>query len=80
MGPCAMVEVVMGDGANWIWSICEEQFPGASQMVDLYYARQHLWDLGGKLHQPVVSNAAPALSRRRQGRETGGQTAVSLAG
>jgi len=40
----------MGDGADWIWNICEEQFPGAIQIVDLYHARQHLWDLGGKLH------------------------------
>ena len=31
-------------------SFLEEQFPGAIQIVDLYHARQHLWDLGGKLH------------------------------
>ena len=42
--------MVLGDGADWIWNICEEQFPGAIQIVDLYHARQHLWDLGGKLH------------------------------
>jgi hypothetical protein len=46
----AHLKVVMGDGADWIWNICEEQFPGAIQIVDLYHARQHLWDLGGKLH------------------------------
>ena len=46
----AQVKVVMGDDADWIWNICEEQFPGAIQIVDLYHARQHLWDLGGKLH------------------------------
>jgi len=46
----AHVKVVMGDGADWIWNICEEQFPGAIQIVDLYHARQHLWDLSGKLH------------------------------
>jgi hypothetical protein len=40
----------IGDGADWIWNICQEQFPGAIQIVDLYHARQHLWDLGGKLH------------------------------
>lgn len=45
----AQVKVVMGDGADWIWNICQEQFPGAIQIVDLYHARQHLWDLGGKL-------------------------------
>lgn len=46
----AQVKVVMGDGAEWIWNICQEQFPGAIQIVDLYHARQHLWDLGGQLH------------------------------
>ena len=46
----AQIKVVMGDGADWIWNISEEQFPGAIQIVDLYHARQHLWDLGGKLH------------------------------
>ena len=46
----AQVKVVMGDGADWIWNICEEQFPGAIQIVDLFHARQHLWDLGGQLH------------------------------
>jgi hypothetical protein len=46
----AQVKIVMGDGADWIWNICEEQFPGAVQIVDLYHARQHLWDLGAQFH------------------------------
>ncbi|MBI3695458.1 MAG: ISKra4 family transposase [Acidobacteria bacterium] len=43
-------KVVMGDGAEWIWNLRQEQFPGAIEIVDLYHARQHLWDLGTKLH------------------------------
>jgi len=43
-------KVVMGDGAEWIWNIRQEQFPGAIEIVDLFHARQHLWDLGAKLH------------------------------
>ena len=46
----AQVKVVMGDGADWIWNTAEEQFPGVIQIVDLYHARQHLWDLGGQFH------------------------------
>jgi len=46
----ARVKVVMGDGADWIWNICKEQFPGAIEIVDLYHARQHLWDLAGQLY------------------------------
>jgi hypothetical protein len=43
-------KVVMGDGAEWIWNIADRHFPGAVQIVDLYHARQHLWDLARKLY------------------------------
>jgi hypothetical protein len=46
----AQKKVVMGDGAEWIWNLAEQHFPGAVQIVDLYHARQHLWDLARKLH------------------------------
>lgn len=47
---CAQKKVVMGDGAEWIWNLAREHFPGAIQIVDLYHARQHLWDLARRLH------------------------------
>jgi hypothetical protein len=43
-------KVVLGDGAEWIWNIANQHFPGAIQIVDLYHARQHLWELARKLH------------------------------
>jgi hypothetical protein len=43
-------KVVMGDGAEWIWNLAEPYFPGAVQIVDLYHARQHLWELARKLN------------------------------
>jgi hypothetical protein len=43
-------KVVMGDGAEWIWNLADQHFPGAAQIVDLYHARQHLWELARKLH------------------------------
>ena len=46
----AAKQVVMGDGAEWIWNLAEQHFPGAVQIVDLYHARQHLWELARKLH------------------------------
>ncbi|MDX1980456.1 MAG: ISKra4 family transposase [Bryobacteraceae bacterium] len=46
----AQKKVVMGDGAEWIWNLADQHFPGAIQIVDLYHARQHLWDLARKLH------------------------------
>lgn len=34
--------VVLGDGAEWIWNLATEQFPGATQIVDRFHANQHL--------------------------------------
>jgi len=45
----AQKKVVIGDGAIWIWNLADQHFPSAIQIVDLYHARQHLWDLSAKL-------------------------------
>jgi hypothetical protein len=36
---------VIGDGAAWIWGIATSKFPEATQIVDLYHAREHLHSL-----------------------------------
>ena len=41
--------VVLADGALWIWILAALHFPQAIQIVDLYHARKHLWDLAAKL-------------------------------
>jgi hypothetical protein len=46
----ALLKVVMGDGAEWIWNIADLHFPGAIQIVDLYHARQHLWEVARTLY------------------------------
>ena len=46
----ATKKVVMGDGAEWIWNLAKPYFPGAVQIVDLFHARQHLWELVRRLH------------------------------
>jgi hypothetical protein len=46
----AAKKVVIGDGAEWIWNLADLHFPGAIQIVDLYHARQHLWELARKLY------------------------------
>jgi hypothetical protein len=45
----ALVKVIMGDGSVWIWNQADLHFPGALQIVDLYHAREHLWELARKL-------------------------------
>lgn len=42
--------VVLGDGAPWIWNLTEELFPGAIQIVDLYHAKGHLWDVAKAIY------------------------------
>src|SRR3989440_5493183 len=37
--------VVIGDGAPWIWHLAAEHFPAAVQIVDLYHAKEHVWDV-----------------------------------
>jgi hypothetical protein len=37
--------VILGDGAVWIWNIADELFPAATQIVDIYHAREHVHDL-----------------------------------
>lgn len=41
----AVQKVVISDGAEWIRNIVEVHFPGAIHIVDLYHARQHLWEV-----------------------------------
>lgn len=41
----ALIRVVMGDGAEWIWNLAALHFLGAILIVDLYHARQHLWEV-----------------------------------
>ena len=45
----AKKKVILGDGAPWIWNLAHQHFPGAIEIVDLYPARQHLWELSAKL-------------------------------
>jgi hypothetical protein len=39
-------QVVLGDGAAWIWNIADAQFPDATQIVDRFHVKQHLSDVG----------------------------------
>jgi hypothetical protein len=51
-------KVVMGDGAEWIWNLADQHFPGAIQIVDLYHARPTSVGLGAQTLSPSRSRAA----------------------
>jgi hypothetical protein len=40
---------ILGDGAAWIWNIATAKFPEATQVADLFHAREHLHDLARSL-------------------------------
>ena len=60
-------KVIIGDGAEWIWNLADQHFPGAVQIVDLYHARQHLWDLARTLHpnDPMNQKAWMKVHQKR---------------
>ena len=45
----AKKKVVLGDGAEWIWNIADQHFAGAIQIVDIWHAREHLWDVAAQI-------------------------------
>jgi hypothetical protein len=49
--------VVLGDGAPWIWKLVAEHFPGAVQIVDLYHAQQHVWEVAHAVFGPSSQQA-----------------------
>jgi hypothetical protein len=68
----ARKKVVIGDGAPWIWNLTAEHFPEAIQIVDLYHARQHLWDLSAQLW-PSDERRRRLWTRRREKQLEGGR-------
>ena len=68
--------VVLGDGAPWIWNIADELFPGAVQIVDLFHAKQHLWDVAKTVYGPGTDMAERWAKRRRDELDDGRLDAV----
>ena len=67
----ATIRVVMGDGSHWIWNLADQHFPGAIQIVDLYHAREHLWDLARQLHPADTAAQKRWLMRKLDWLENG---------
>ena len=65
-------KVVIGDGAEWIRNIADQHFPGAIQIVDLFHARQHLWNIARALH-PLDPPAQQRWILRHQPKLDSGQ-------
>jgi hypothetical protein len=55
---------VLGDGAAWIWGIATDKFPEATQIVDLYHAREHLHSLTRSLNFMLLDRKEEWLAAR----------------
>lgn len=54
--------IVIGDGAKWIWELANKEFPFATQIVDWYHAKQHLYNIISLLYKDINKNDAVVFS------------------
>ena len=45
-------QVILGDGAPWIWNFADEHFPDAIQIVDIFHAKGHLFESAKAIYGP----------------------------
>ncbi len=60
----AQRQIVLGDGATWIWNLADELFPGAIQIVDRFHAKQKLSDVAKSMYGSE-SESAKEWGRQR---------------
>ena len=67
---------IIGDGAEWIWNIAGDRFPGARQIVDLYHAREHYWELARVIYAAQQKRLPAWTEARREELDRGDVSAV----
>ena len=72
--------VVLGDGAVWIWNLADQLFPAATQIVDLYHAREHVHDLAALATRLLRGSQPDWLTRRLEELDAGDIPALLAAG
>jgi hypothetical protein len=67
---------ILGDGAAWIWNIATDKFPEATQIVDLFHAREHLHDLARQLEFMLLDHKQEWLEARLEDLDYGDIDAI----
>jgi len=70
---------VIGDGAAWIWNLATARFPEATQIVDLYHAREHLHSLTRSLEFMLLDRKEEWLAARMEDLDYGYIDGISAA-
>jgi hypothetical protein len=52
---------VLGDGAEWIWNLAEQRFPGGSQCLDFWHGAAYLGSAANAAFGPGTGEAAAEL-------------------
>ncbi len=65
-------QVVLGDGAPWIWNLAGEHFPEAIQIVDRFHAKEHLSGVAKVLYG-APSDLGDAWAKARHAELDAGQ-------
>ncbi len=71
--------VTLGDGAAWIWNLASQYFPEATQIVDLFHAREHLHDLAKLLEFMLGDHKTGWLDARLADLDAGDIPAICAA-
>ena len=61
----AQRRAVLGDGAPWIWNWADEHAPGAVQIVDVFHAKGHLFDVAKAIYGAATDLAEQWGKQRR---------------
>ena len=54
--------MILADGAVWIWNLAKDRFQEATQRVDLYHIKEHLWTLANELFGTGTAHAKEWVS------------------
>lgn len=57
-------QVVIADGAPWIWNLVHESFPDAIQILDLFHAKEHLGTVGKAIFGPESDQTRPWIKKK----------------
>lgn len=57
-------QVIVADGAAWIWNLASEHFPDALQILDRYHAKEHLADAAKAIWGPESQIGQQWLEQR----------------
>ena len=72
--------VILGDGAVWIWNLADQHVPEATQIVDLYHAREHVHELATFATRLLRDSHPDWLSHRLDELDNGDIPAMLAAG